>query len=135
RTYSQSVSGGTHRIVVGARSDDLFYGHCACGGSTSVNAFNLASNTSIIAVDTEDLGNEVSVRYGYFDSGAVTIGGRSRDDSDVNLLLTLDPDTLALQSTREFLPQASVDDVALLNGQLVALVNGDLVLVGNDGRA
>ena len=32
RIYSQSVSGGTHRWVIGARSDDLFYGHCGCGG-------------------------------------------------------------------------------------------------------
>src|SRR5690606_10779406 len=48
RTYTQSVSGGTHRMVVAARSDELFYGHCACGGSTSVNAFNLATNTSIL---------------------------------------------------------------------------------------
>src|SRR5690606_8120990 len=64
RQYTQSVSGGTHRMVVGARSDDLFYGHCACGGSTSVDHFNLATNTSIVDVDTEDLGQEIGIRHG-----------------------------------------------------------------------
>ena len=135
RSYTQSVSGGTHRMVVAARSDDLFYGHCACGGSTSVNAFNLATNTSIIDVDTDDLGNEIGIRYGYFDSGAITIGGRKRSDSDVNVLLTLNADTLALQSSREILREAFIEDVTVLGGQVYALVSGDLVRVGNDGRA
>jgi len=135
RQYTQSVQGGTHRMVVAARSDDLFYGHCACGGSTSVDHFNLGTDASIADIDTEDLGEEIGVRHGYFADGMPTIGGRSRDDSAVNLLLTLDPDTLALVSQREILPAASIDDTASLNGQVVALVNGSLVLVGLDGRA
>lgn len=135
RQYTQSVSGGTHRMVVGARSDDLFYGHCACGGSTSVDHFNLATNTSIVDVDTEDLGQEIGIRHGFFADGMITIGGRDRDDSDVNRLLTLNPDTLALVSQREILPAASIDDSALLDDQVIALVDGRLVLVGNDGRA
>ncbi|HZJ10221.1 MAG TPA: hypothetical protein VFD39_11040 [Trueperaceae bacterium] len=136
RVYSQSVSGGIHNWVVAARSDDLFYGHCACGGSESADAFNLATNTSIVSVETgTDLGNEIGVRYGYFDGATVVIGGRSRVDSGINVLLTLDADTLALISQRQILPEASIDDVALLNGQLIALVDGNLVLVGADGRA
>lgn len=135
RSYTQSVMGGTHRMVVAARSDDVFFGHCACGGSTSVNAFNLATNTSIMAVETEDYGTEIGIRYGYFDDDRVTIGGRKRNTNDVNVLLTIHPDTLLLQDTREFLRGASIDDVTVSGGQLYALVNGDLVRVGNDGRA
>lgn len=135
RQYTQSVMGGTHRMVVGARSDDLFYGHCACGGSTSVNHFNLGTDTSLVAMETADLGAEIGIRHGYFAGGTMTIGGRSRDDFEVNRLLTLDPDTLALVSQRDILPAAGIDDTTVVNGQLIALVNDTLVVVGNDGRA
>ena len=53
----------------------------------------------------------------------------------MNLLLTLNADTLALASQREILPEASVQDVALRNGALLALVGDTLVVVGPDGRA
>lgn len=136
RIYSQSVSGGTHRWVVGARSDDLFYGHCGCGGSTSVDRFDLALDTSLAVAETDtDLGVNLGVRYGYFGGGDIVIGGRDRDDSGVNRLLTLNADTLALASQRQFLPDAAVQDVALRNGELLALVNDGLVVVGADGRA
>jgi hypothetical protein len=136
RVYSQSVSGGTHRWVVGARSDDLFFGHCGCGGSTSVNAFNLATDASIsVAEVPTDLGVNMGIRYGYFDGGSLVIGGRNRDESGVNELLTLDPDTLALLSRRQVLPEASIQDVTLRSGQLLALVDGAVVVVGADGRA
>lgn len=136
RIYSDSVSGGTHRWVVGARSDDLFYGHCGCGGVTSVNAFNLATDTSIAVSEVPtDLGVNLSIRYGYFEGGSLAIGGHSRDDFGVNELLTLNPDTLALVSRRQILPEASIQDLTLRNGELLALVDGAIVVVGADGRA
>ena len=136
RTYTQSVSGGTHRWVIGARSDDLFYGHCGCGGSTSVNYFNLSSNTSIANVDSvSDLGVGVGFRFGYFDGSNLHAGGRSRDDVGVNLLLTLNPDTLALVSQRQILRGAFIQDLTLHGTDLLALVGGSLVVVGTDGRA
>jgi hypothetical protein len=136
RVYSASVSGGTHRWVVGARSDDLFYGHCGCGGSTSVNAFDLATNTSIAVAEIfSDLGVNMGVRYGYFEGGSLAIGGRSYDESGVNELLTLDSDTLALQSRRQILPEARIQDVTMRSGELLALVDGAIIVVGADGRA
>ena len=136
RVYSQSVAGGTHRWVVGARSDDLFYGHCGCGGSTSVNAFNLATNASIAVAETPtDLGVNMGIRYGFFDGGSLAIGGRNRDDFGVNELLTLNPDTLALVSRRQILPEAGIQDLTRRAGELLALVDGAIVVVGADGRA
>jgi hypothetical protein len=136
RVYSQSVAGGTHRWVVGVRSDDLFYGHCGCGGSTSLNAFDLATDASIAVAEAPiDLGVNLSIRYGFFESGSLVIGGRSRDAVAVNELLTLDPDTLELESRRQVLPGAVIQDVTRRNGDLLALVGGAIVVVGPDGRA
>lgn len=136
RTYNFSVSGGTHRWVIGARSDALFYGHCGCGGSTTVDHFNLDLDTSVAAVETTaGLGVNFSVRYGYFDGAAMVIGGRRLDAPGVNELLTVNADTLALVSRRQILPAANIKDVALVDGQLYALVGRYLVEVGSNGRA
>lgn len=136
RTYSISVSGGTHRWVMAARTDDLFYGQCGCGGSMSANYFNLGTNTSIASVESEtDLGVGVSFRYGYFDGSNPVLGGRDRNTFEKNVLLTLDPDTLALVSQREILEGAFVSDLTLRGSDLLALVGRSLVVVGVDGRA
>jgi len=65
RAYSQGVIGGTRRWVVGARTDDLFYGQWGCGGSTSVNYFNLG---------TLALVSERQILPGAYLSGIAAIG-------------------------------------------------------------
>ncbi len=136
RSYSQSVMGGTHRWVIGARTDDLFYGHCGCGGSTSVNYFNLGTNTSLTAVDTgTDLGVEISVRYGYFAGSTIVVGGNDYNDYRINRLLTLNQDTLALVSQRQILREAYISDLTLRGADLLALVRDSIVVIGPTGRA
>lgn len=136
RTYSDSVSGGTHRWVTGVRSDDLFYGHCGCGGSNSFDYYNLSTNTSTVSVETDTgLGINFSVRYGYFGGNEAVVGGRNRDDFTKNDLVTVNADTLALVSSRQILDEASIEDVALVDGRLLALVRDSIVVVGADGRA
>lgn len=136
RVYSDSVSGGTHRWVVGARTDDLFYGHCGCGGSTSLDRFDLNLNTSLMSVETDTgLGINFGVRYGYFAGTSIVAGGRDRDQDGKNVLVTLDPDTLTLISQRNILDEAQIRDVAEVDGQLLALVDQTLVVVGATGRA
>ena len=136
RVYTDSVSGGTHRWVVGARTDDLFYGHCGCGGSTSLDRFDLNLDTSISFVETDTgLGIDFGVRFGYFTGTSIVVGGRDRDQDGKNVLVTLDPDTLALVSQRYILDEAFISDVALVDGQLLALVGQTLVVVGPSGRA
>lgn len=130
RTYT----GTSHRWVVGARSSDLFYGHCACGGSTVIAHFDLAANTALADVDVrEEYGTNVTIRYGYWDGANFVAGGR--DDRDRNLLVTLDGNTLQRLSQREFLPGAGVSDVALVGSELLALVGRKVVVVGADGIA
>lgn len=136
RTYSDSVSGGTHRWVVGGRTDDLFYGQCGCGGSTSLDYLNLATNTSITSVETDTgLGVNMGVRYGYYDGTYIVIGGYDRTGLDVNHLLTLDRDTLALLTSRTILDGAGIQDITLFGTDLLALVGDSIVVVGADGRA
>ena len=136
RVYSNSVSGGTHRYVVAARSDNLFYGQCYCGGSTSLDYFNLSTNTSNASVDTgTGLGVAINIRYGYYTGSSVIIGGTLSSDYTKNQLLTLDQDTLALTSQRQILPQAYVRDITMRGSDLLALVNDTIVVVGSTGMA
>jgi len=136
RAYSTSVSGGTHRYVVAARSDDLFYGQCYCGGSTSLDYFNLATNSSNANVDSNaDLGVGISIRYGYYTGSSVIVGGGLRSDYTKNQLLTLDQNTLTLTSQRQILPEASVRDITMRGSDLLALVDDSIVVVGSSGNA
>lgn len=134
RTYSASV-GGVHRWVVGARSDDLFYGHCGCGGSATLDRLDLAGDASIASVNVATgLGIGMTIRYGVFDGANILVGGRA-NEPDVNRLVSLNGDTLALVDQRTFLDGALVEDVALLGSDLLALVGDAIVVVGVDGRA
>jgi hypothetical protein len=135
RTYSAVTLTGVHRYVVGARTDDLLYGHCGCGGSPTLDRFDLGANASLAAIDTvADLGVGITIRYGYFDGGIV-IGGRRKDDVSVNELLTLHPDTLALVAQRQILYDTFVQDITLHQGALLALVGERILVVGADGKA
>jgi hypothetical protein len=136
RAYTQSVSGGTHRWVIGARTDNLFFGHCGCGGSTSVNYFNLAANSSIdVASTPTDLGVSVSIRYGHFTAPTILVGGRNSTSVGVNELLALDEATLNLSSRRQILYEAFVRDITMRGSALLALVDDYIVVVGSDGRS
>lgn len=141
RTYTVSVSGGTHRFPVAARTTDRFYGQCACGGSTSLDFFDLSTNTSVTHVDTRtDLMAELGIRYGYFDGTQLVIGGNDRPGDHANRLLTLNPDTLALVTSRFILEgtdeeERRVEDITLRGTDLLALVGNSIVVVGADGRA
>ena len=120
RTYSRPSG---DRIVVAAESDDIFYGHCACGGSNWLSRFNLNSNTELARVDTQTLGERISINYGSFTGTEVLVGGRN--DDGVHTLLRLEPTTLAV-NTKVTLPRIEVDDVAWMDGTLYALVSTGL---------
>ena len=131
RTYA-----GSYDHVVAVRSDDEFYGHCACGSVTGLERFDVAVTPALASVDTNaGLGYFLSIRFGYFAAGSVVIGGVQFDAPGVNTLLTLNADTLALQSQREILPGAFITDVTAYGGALAALVDDSIVIVGGDGRA
>lgn len=135
RTYSAMTMGGVHRFVVGARTDDLLYGHCACGGSPTLDRFDLGADASLAAIDTGvDLGVDIMIRYGYFDD-AIVIGGKRIGDARINDLLTLQPENLTLVAQRQILYDTSVQDVTLHEGALLALVEESIVIVGADGKA
>lgn len=131
RTY-----GGSHDHVVAARSDDEFYGHCACGNVTTLQRFDIGTPTALATVTTTtDLGVFMYIRYGFFAGGSVVIGGSAFDEPGVNHVFTLNADTLALQSQREVLPDAGFQDMTSVNGQLAVLVGNSIVLVRADGMA
>lgn len=133
---AQRTYGGFHDNVVAARSDDEFYGHCACGNITSLERFDISVTPALATVDTQaDLGYFLSIRYGFFAAGSVVIGGHRFDAPDVNTLLTLNAATLALQSQRDVLPGAFIRDMTPYGGGLAALVRESIVIVGADGRA
>lgn len=139
RVYTQSSGGGVDRWVIAARSDDLFFGHCACGNSQRVGAFDLDADAFIAGVDTNtDLGRFISVRFGYLGADGLVVGGVALDAAATNRLLTLDPDTLSLASFRDVLQGTAVQDLVLHDGRTVALVfvNGPaLVEIGPTGAA
>lgn len=139
RVYTQLGGGGVDRWVIAARSDDLFYGHCACGNSQRVGAFDLDADAFIAGIDTNtDLGRFISVRFGYLAEDGLVVGGFAPDDGARNRLLTLDPDTLDLSSFRDVLQGTTVRDLALHDGRTVALVNVNgpaLVEIGPTGAA
>lgn len=135
RAYTDTVSGGNHRFVVAARTDNLFYGQCACGGSNTLDYFNLGTDASITHVDTQTLGTEISIRFGAYTSSGAVIGGRSWSDTTKNVLLTLNPSTLALIGQRQILPEANIRDITWRGSELLALVNGSVVVVGSSGQA
>ena len=142
RTYSQLVSRGVDRWVVAARSDALFYGHCACGGSVRLGYFDLAEDEAIAQVDgSAAFDVPITIRYGAFHDDAVTIGGTASEDRGVNRLVTLDGDTLEVRRERSVLPGETIRDVTFAGDTLVALVVSPgiggpyLVPIGPDGLA
>lgn len=140
RTFTVSVGGGVDRFVVAADDDDVFYGHCACGGSPRLSRFDLASDAHLVQVDSaSDLGAATTFRYGVMDRarGHVIVGGRSLDDSSINRLFVLDALTLALVSERTVLPNVTIADLALVDDRLYALLGGGALIVeiGADGKA
>ncbi len=140
RAFTVSVGGGTHRYALAAFDDDIFYGHCACGGSQSVSRFNVETDTHLVQVDSDtDLGAEVGFRYGTYDgaAGTVMLGGRSRDDFTINRLFVLDAVTLGLISQRTILPDESINDLTIMDGRLFALLGSEnaIVEIGAGGTA
>ena len=132
--------GGLHRWVVGARDASRFYGHCGCGGSTTLNAFDLDLDLVLASLDTEaDAMVPFSIDHGEFEDGALLIGGGTRDGSNANRLAQVDPDTLALSNERNVLEDLNLVDVAVNDGDLYGLVyltgGPALVAVDADGRA
>ncbi len=137
RSYTGYVSGGYHRWVVAARSDDLFYGQCYCGGSNTLDYFDLSTDTSLAWTDFYPLHNGFGVRFGYFDGTNAVIGGREWvGDEPLTRLITANAGTLAVVEDREALWGAFVIAATLHGGTVYALLdNSSLVIVGDDGKA
>ena len=127
---------GNHDHVVAARNDSEFYGQCACGNSTTLQRFDIDSDTALATItSTTDLGRFMTMEWGLFTGTSVMVSGRDFDQQGVNRVFTLDPDTLALQSQREILSGAAIYDLAWDGSNLVALVSDSIVIVGDDGLA
>jgi hypothetical protein len=140
RTLTVVDSGGLHRWLVGARDASRFYGHCGCGGSTTLNAFDLDLDVVLASLDAEAAALvPFSIDFGEFDDGLLLIGGDTRDGTNANHLAEVDPDTLALSNERDVLEDLNLIDVAIDDGVLYGLVHlaGGPALVGidADGRA
>ncbi len=136
RTYSAFAEGGVHRFVMGARSDDLFYGHCGCGGSRSVDHFNLSLDASLQADEIMLIGGEqITVRFGHYTGTSFLAGGQSILDGQRNVVVELHQDTLALVSQRDILTGLSVSDIVVVDGQMIALSGQRMLYIGVDGRA
>jgi hypothetical protein len=144
RTYSRGVSGGIDRWVVAARTDALFYGHCACGGSVRLGFFDLEADEPIAQVNGATAFDvPIRIRHGAYhdDTGTVTIGGDARDGSGANRLVTLDGETLDVLGELTVLPRETIHDVTFVGDTLFALVGSRaiggpyLVPIGRDGNA
>ena len=140
RTLTAVNDGGLHRWVVGARDASRFYGHCGCGGSTTLAAFDLDLDSILASIDTNvDAAVSFSIDHGEYADGAFVVGGGTRDGSNANHLADVDPDTLALSNERNVLEDLYLIDVALDDGALVGLVylagGPAIVAIGVDGRA
>ena len=140
RALTVSSGGGVHRWVVGARDASRFYGHCGCGGSTTLNAIDLDLDTVLASIDTDvDAAVSFSIDHGEYADGTLLVGGRTRDGANANHLAQVDPDTLALSNERNVLEDLSLIDVALDDGALFGLVylpgGPALVAIAADGRA
>lgn len=127
---------GNHDHVIAARNDSEFYGHCACGNITTLERFNIDTNTALTTItSTTDLGLFMTMQKGLFTGSAVMVSGTAFDQPGTNAVFTLDPDTLALQSQREVLPGEYVPDLAWNGSHLVALIANSIVIIANDGQA
>jgi hypothetical protein len=140
RTLTVVDAGGLHRWVVGARDASRFYGHCGCGGSTTLNAFDLDLDAVLASLDTEVAATvPFSIDHGEYADGALLIGGSTRDGTNANRLARVDPDTLALSDERNVLEELYLVDVAFDGGDLYGLVylagGPALVAIDADGRA
>lgn len=132
----ERINPGNHDHLVAARSDDEFYGHCACGNITTLQRFNITNPTALASISSQtDLGIFMSVENGFFDGTSLVIAGRDYQFQGVNHVLTLNADTLALEAQRDVLPEAFISDIAWTGSQLAALVANSIVLIGNDGKA
>ncbi|MBX3141730.1 MAG: hypothetical protein KF875_13310 [Trueperaceae bacterium] len=132
----RSYSWSGHNWAVAARSDDLFYGHCACGGSTSLEYFDLATDAGIVDIDYYGTIGEFGIRYGYFDGTNPVLGGSLwSGPSRSNALVTVDADTLVPIADRTILDGLSPAALTLHDGELLALLSDRIVVVGDDGRA
>lgn len=134
RTYTDGPIGQVASYIVAAADHDIFFGHCRCGDDTRVSRFDATANQLLLSVDTSTLGSPINIGYGALDVDDLVIGGRGTDGS--NRLLTLDPRTLTLRSTRDILEGELVMDITYLEGELHALTQaGYVVEVGTDGKA
>ena len=132
----ERVNPGNHDYIVAARSDNEFYGSCACGSVTTLQRFDITNPTALASLSTQlDLGIYMSVEAGLFDGTSVLVSGRDYENDGVNHVLTLHPDTLTLQSQRDVLPKAFIQDLAWTGSNLVALVNQSIVFIGPSGMA
>jgi len=140
RTYAHPNPSGIHRIVVAAGSDDRFVGHCSCGASTTLEAFDLALGTPVASFDSEaSMSVSTAFRYGEWEGATLVVGGTENTGPRRNRLARLDPTTLALIDESTLLDGERVLDVALDGGTLFALVRAagvpNLVEVAADGTA
>jgi len=132
----ERINPGSHDHLIAARSDNEFYGHCACGNITTLQRFDINTLTPLTTISTQnDLGIFMSAEMGLFDGTSLLLAGRDYENDGVNHVLTLHPDTLALQSQRDVLPEAFIRDLAWTGGTLVALIGHSIVYIGPTGMA
>jgi hypothetical protein len=146
RTLTDAVGfGSLEPYLFAAESADRFFGTCRCGRSDRFTHFDLELDDALTQVETEAAGAHLGIRFGYFDAAgpALVAGGTGLVDGGSvasNRLVSFDPVTFAVLGTRDVLPNVWIDDVATMEGRLLALIGegarfGDVAVVGADGRA
>lgn len=138
-----------YSLLVGVDDENLVFGSCHCGGRDTLEAYDLATSELLASVDdlTHPDGSAIDIQAGYYDRsgpGEMILAVRV-EESGTNHLFTVTmqdddddpttPDMLVLQDEREILEGASIQDVAVVDDELLALVSGAIVRVGDDGRA
>lgn len=135
---------GNH-VVLAAVDADTLVAVVDAGSGDRLKLVDVSAGVTYpveVAVESA-AGNTVRPRAAVYDAGSrqLLVVGPEVDASNVvitdNLLLSLDPGTLARTDERAILPGAYVTDVALTGGDLLALVDDAVVAVDADdpGRA
>lgn len=135
---------GNH-VVLAAVDADTLVAVVGAGSGDTLKLVDVSGSVAYpVGVDlTSAAGNTVRPRAAVYDAGSrqlLVVGPEVDASFDVvtdNLLLSLDPATLARTDERAILPGAYVTDVAVTGGDLLALVDDAVVAVdGEDpGRA
>lgn len=121
--YTEPVK-SQYRIIMAVGDAETFYAHCFCGGTDDALAFDASANVSFASFSTATLAVPFSVSYGErVAPGRIALGGYSYATGVQRVAVLSDTD-LTVVSESDLLAGAYVLDIAVLDGEVYALVSG-----------